>query len=40
VQEQLKHCLGEAMSQEDKNSCEERQLVKGEVCENGECVTE
>jgi hypothetical protein len=40
AQEQLKQCLGNAISQEDKNSCAERQLVKGEVCENGECVIE
>ena len=40
VQEQLKQCLGEAMSHEDKNSCAERQQAKAKVCENGECVIE
>ncbi len=40
VQDQLKQCLGEAMSREDKTSCAERQLAKANVCENGECVIE
>ena len=40
VQEQLKQCLGEAMSHEDKNSCAERQQAKAEVRDNGECVIE
>jgi hypothetical protein len=40
AQEQLKQCLGNAISQEDKNSCAERQQAKAKVCENGECVIE
>ena len=40
VQEQLKQCLGEAMSHEDKKSCAERHLAKANVCENDECVIE
>ena len=40
AQEQLKHCLDNAISQEDKNSCAERQQAKAKVCENGECVIE
>ena len=40
VQEQLKQCLGEAMSHEDKNSCAERQQAKAKVCENAACVIE
>ena len=39
-QEQLKQCLGEAISHEDKNSCAERQQAKAKVCENGACVIE
>jgi hypothetical protein len=40
AQEQLKQCLGNAISQEDKNSCAEKQQAKAKVCENGECVIE
>ncbi len=39
-QEQLKLCLGNAISQEDKKSCAERQQAKSKVCENGECEIE
>ena len=39
-QEQLKQCLGNAISQQDKNSCTERQQEKAKSCENGECVIE
>ena len=40
AQEQLKHCLDNAISQEDKNSCAERQQAKAKACENGECEIE
>ena len=40
AQEQLKQCLANAISQEDKNSCGERQQAKAKVCENGECEIE
>jgi hypothetical protein len=40
AQEQLKQCLGNAISQEDKVSCAERQQAKAKVCENAECVIE
>ena len=40
AQEQLKQCLGNAISQEDKKSCAERQQAKAKVCENGECEIE
>jgi len=40
AQEQLKQCLGNAISQEDKNSCAERQQAKAKACESGECESE
>ena len=40
AQEQLKQCLGNAISQEDKKSCAERQEAKAKVCERGECEIE
>lgn len=40
AQEQLKQCLGNAISQEDKNSCAERQQAKSKACENGACEIE
>lgn len=40
AQEQLKHCLDNAISQEDKKSCAERQQAKAKVCESSECVIE
>ena len=40
AQEQLKQCLGNAISQEDKKSCAERQEAKEKVCEKGECEIE
>lgn len=39
-QDQLKQCLGNAISQEDKKSCAERQEAKATVCEKGECEIE
>ena len=40
AQEQLKHSLDNAISQEDKNSCAERQQAQAKVCDTGECVIE
>ncbi len=40
AQEQLAQCLGNAISQEDKKSCVERQQAKTKVCENAACVIE
>jgi hypothetical protein len=40
AQEQLKQCLGNAISQEDKKSCAERQEAKAKVCEKGDCEIE
>ena len=40
AQDQLARCLGEAISQEDKKSCAERQQAKAKVCENGACMIE
>ena len=40
AQEQLKQCLDNAISQEDKNSCAERQQAKAKVCVNAACVIE
>lgn len=40
TQEELKKCLNNAISQEDKNSCEDKQKEGAAVCENGECRVE
>jgi hypothetical protein len=40
AQDQLAKCLGEAISQEDKKSCAERQQEKAKVCESAACVIE
>jgi hypothetical protein len=40
AQKHLKQCLGNAISQEDKMSCAERQQAKAKICENAECVIE
>ncbi len=40
TQEELKHCLDNAISEEDKNSCAEKQHAQMKVCENGECKIE
>ena len=40
AQEGLKQCLGNAISQEDKNSCAEKQQAQMKVCENGDCKIE
>ena len=37
---ELKKCLDEAISQEDKKSCQERQAAHTATCENGECKIE
>jgi hypothetical protein len=39
-QDQLKQYLDNAISQEDKKSCAERQEAKAKVCEKGECEIE
>ena len=40
AQEELKKCLDEAISHEDKTSCAERQVVRTKTCEDGECKIE
>lgn len=40
AQEQLTQCLGNAISQEDKKSCAEKQQAKSKTCESGECEIE
>ena len=40
AQEQLKKCLENAISAEDKKSCTERQQAKTKTCENGACKIE
>lgn len=40
AQEELKQCLADAISQEDKNSCAEKQQAQAKVCEDGECKME
>jgi len=40
AQDQLAQCLSEAISQEDKKSCAERQQAKAKVCESAACVIE
>ncbi len=40
AQEQLKQCLENAISAEDKKSCTERQQAKAKTCENGACKIE
>lgn len=37
---QLKQCLGNAISQEDKKSCAERQQDKSKTCESSACEME
>ena len=37
---ELKKCLEEAISQEDKISCEEKKEVRAKTCEDGECQIE
>ena len=38
--EALKRCLDNAISQEDKISCADKQDAQAKVCEQGECKTE
>ena len=38
--EELKKCLDEAISHEDKTSCAERKEVQTQACEGGECEIE
>jgi hypothetical protein len=39
-QAELKKCLDEAISQEDKKSCLEKQEKRAKACEDGECKIE
>ena len=39
-QEELKRCLDNAISQEDKKSCAEKRQAHAKVCESGECKIE
>ena len=40
AQEELKQCIDNAISEEDKISCDQSQQAQTKVCENGECKTE
>lgn len=40
AQEELKDCLADAISEEDKISCEEKQQAQMKDCENGDCKIE
>jgi hypothetical protein len=40
AQDELKKCLDEAISQEDKKSCLEKQDKRTKTCEDGECKIE
>ena len=40
AQDELKKCLENAISQEDKKSCAEKQEARAKVCDNGACETE
>lgn len=40
AKEELKKCLNEAISKEDKKSCQEKQTARTTTCENGECKIE
>jgi len=40
AQAELKKCLDEAISQEDKTSCAEKQETRTKACEDGECKIE
>src|SRR5262249_45595561 len=40
AQDELKKCLDEAISQEDKKSCFEKQDKRTKTCEDGECKIE
>ena len=40
AKEEIKKCLDEAISQEDKMSCQEKQTTQAKTCETGECAIE
>ena len=40
AQEELKKCLDNAISKEDKTSCAEKQVAQTKACEDGECKIE
>jgi len=40
AREELKKCLENAISQEDKKSCADKKEAKAKTCEDGECKIE
>ena len=40
AKDELKKCLDEAITQQDKKSCEEKEKTRTTTCENGECKIE
>jgi len=40
AREELRKCLIEAISQEDKKSCQRKQETRAKTCEDGECKIE
>jgi hypothetical protein len=40
AKEELRKCLIEAISQEDKQDCQEKQETRAKTCEDGECKIE
>ena len=40
AKQELKKCIEEAISQEDKISCEEKKEVRTKTCEEGQCQIE
>jgi hypothetical protein len=40
AKDELKKCLDEAITQEDKKSCQEKERTRTTTCENGECKIE
>lgn len=40
AQDQRQQCLENAISVEDKTSCQEKQQTRAKACENGECKIE
>ncbi len=40
AEDELKRCLDDAISVDDKTSCQEKQEAQAKVCEDGECKVE
>jgi len=40
AREELKNCLENAISQEDKKSCQEKKEIRAKTCEDGLCKIE